>query len=480
MIVIYVLIIIMFAILYVISKSCVVDENTGFRRMSKFIYVKIEKKIRNSVRRENIRKLNSVLYDTKKMDELEEEYIINVIEICLKIALCVTVIAVLLFISDSGKLLLKEGRFLYRNDKMQGNEEVDLIAKIGGEEYQVPYDIAEVRYNLEEIESMYYEYEKLLKKEVLNGNVSSDNVQGNLKFVTSVRGYPFTTKWESDEYMVVGNDGKIDSENIPPKGQNVQITATTKYLDYERKMELLVFVNRAKPTKEEEIRGQILDEILIRDDISKEKEYIELPISVDGEQVLWTQKVEDSSLYIFLLGIAACVAIIMQKNSDISKAMRRREEEMILDYVLIVNQLVLFLQAGMSLRASFNKISKDYQENKKNKRVERRFVFEEIMNLCQELESGLSETLAYENLGKRCNIQTYYKFTTLLSQNTKKGASDIINILVRESQIGLEERKMVVKIRAEQATTKLLIPMMILLAIVMIIVIVPAFLSFNI
>ena len=96
-----------------------------------------------------------------------------------------------------------------------------------------------------------------------------------------------------------------------------------------------------------------------------------------------------------------------------------------------------------------------------------------------EMESGISESESYERFGRRCNIQEYMKLGALLSQNLRKGTKGLSQILKIEAIQAFEERKARAKRLGEEAGTKLLLPMFLMLSVVLIIVIVPAFLSIQ-
>ena len=99
---------------------------------------------------------------------------------------------------------------------------------------------------------------------------------------------------------------------------------------------------------------------------------------------------------------------------------------------------------------------------------------------CYELQSGRSEKEAYDHLGKRCQVQVYMKLSTLLSQNLRKGSNDLLRVLRQEADTAFEERKGLAKKLGEEAGTKLLLPMMMMLCIVMVIIMIPAYFSFMI
>ena len=67
---------------------------------------------------------------------------------------------------------------------------------------------------------------------------------------------------------------------------------------------------------------------------------------------------------------------------------------------------------------------------------------------------------------------------SLLLQNLKKGSKGMAEMLSYEVGQAFEERKNLAKRFGEEAGTKLLFPMILMLVIVMVVLIIPAFLSF--
>ena len=74
----------------------------------------------------------------------------------------------------------------------------------------------------------------------------------------------------------------------------------------------------------------------------------------------------------------------------------------------------------------------------------------------------------------------YRKFGTLLSQNLKKGSRGISELLKQEAFQAFEERKDFAKKLGEEAGTKMLAPMFLMLGVVLVIIVVPAFFSVQI
>lgn len=96
------------------------------------------------------------------------------------------------------------------------------------------------------------------------------------------------------------------------------------------------------------------------------------------------------------------------------------------------------------------------------------------------MQGKIPENDSYERFARRCGLAPYMKFGALLSQNLKKGAGGLAAILNVEALQALEDRKNRAKRLGEEAGTKLLFPMFLMLVIVMAIIIIPAFWSIQV
>ena len=98
----------------------------------------------------------------------------------------------------------------------------------------------------------------------------------------------------------------------------------------------------------------------------------------------------------------------------------------------------------------------------------------------REMQSGIPEEECYERFGMRCKTSAYMKFGAMLSQNLKKGAKGMGILLRTEAAIAFADRKRQAKQQGEEAGTKLLMPMFLMLGVVLLIVVVPAFFSMSV
>ena len=192
---------------------------------------------------------------------------------------------------------------------------------------------------------------------------------------------------------------------------------------------------------------------------------------------MWSQRQGNTGMILLLFGFLIAALYAYSKVRAGEKEAEKRDEEMLIDYPNIVSKLVLLLTAGMSLRKAFARIRTDYRDTLRHG-APKRAGYEEIVRMSLEMEHGVSELVAYENMGKRCRVNVYRTFSTLLVQNLTKGGDEMAAILSREAQEAYEDRKKRARILGEEAGTKLLLPMLLMLAIVMAILMIPAFFAF--
>ena len=155
--------------------------------------------------------------------------------------------------------------------------------------------------------------------------------------------------------------------------------------------------------------------------------------------------------------------------------------QMKIDYPQIINKFNLYIRAGMTIRRAWFCIAQDYEkkQGEKDKGICRRKAYEEMVRTMHQIQGGIPEGECYEKYGIRCEISAYRKFGTMLAQNLRKGSGGLTELLTREAEDAFEDRKNLAKKLGEEAGTKLMIPLFLMLIVVFAIVIIPAFLSIK-
>lgn len=289
-------------------------------------------------------------------------------------------------------------------------------------------------------------------------------------FPEIVPGTEVTVRCTPGSYQWLNTDGSRTDKLLPEEGVAETVTVVMEYYEEVREFVLELWLLPQESTQER--FGKRLETELLVAEADNREEYLELPQELGGVAVEWSVKQESSAEEILLLGILAVVCIWILGKKKRQERVREREQELIADYPELVSKYLLLLNAGMSSRAVWERIVSDYKKSGR-----RRYLYEEMVVSGHEIENGISEVRVYERFGKRCRLLPFMRFSAMLVQNLQKGAKGALLLLEQEAAAAFAERKETAKRRGEEAGTKLLLPMIGLLGIVLVIVLFPAFQS---
>lgn len=396
------------------------------------------------------------------------------------------VVAVLLL---GGLLLLKDYKDssseirngIERNSYGEGTKTEELELKLeGNERDEISIEISEKLYEETEVDELFQRCISKIEKEMLGENESLDRVETDLNLMTEIEGEPVEIDWKLDNYDVMNIYGEIQEEETVGEGTLVSLTAILTYTqDQEQQIlyECAAMVYPRTLTEEEEFIQRIRQKIQELNVRTQTEDRISLPETVDGKEIQYFKKMDTRGLVLIVMAIILGVLFYAQEIQNQGQKLKEKRQQMLLDYPEIINKLTLFLGAGMNIKRAFRKVVQDYEAGKSKWGT--RYAYEEMKVACREMESGFTEAESYERFGKRCNMQEYIRLGALLSQNMRKGTKGLTQVLRLEAIQAFENRKAAAKKFGEEAGTKLLVPMFIMLAVVLVMVVVPAFLTMQ-
>ncbi len=425
-----------------------------------------------------IREKKMLLEPGRSGKELTDEYFTEKTATALMILTAGAVLAVILWISDLDKAAFISGNVLERNGYGEGNREVEVDLYTDDELYEKKHilTVSERRYTEEEIREIFDEIGESLSRHILGENKTPDHVDRDLNLMTVMEGYPVGIEWMIDNYTAIDGDGRIRDDYRDEEGVPVKLTAILTYGKERADYEFYVHIFPKARTEEEEF-AQLLEERIAEYDektVSYNRQL--LPDTAAGKAISYRISMPKNWLYVLLMAILAAAVIYIGKDKDLDKEVQKREREMMLTYPEIVSKLTLLLGAGMTVRAAFEKTVYDRRKNTAG-RME--FAYEEMLITVNRMKSGVSEYEAYLEFGKRCAEKRFIKLGALLAQDIRKGNQALLSELEAEAKEAFEDRKAIARKMGEEAGTRLLMPMAMMLLVVMIVVIVPAFLSFG-
>lgn len=343
-----------------------------------------------------------------------------------------------------------------------------------GESGTLSLNIPESSYTSQETSELLEKTLARLDQEILGENLSFQEINQDLNLPQQLPDSPVIISWSSSRMDFLDDEGKLGMQ-IPAGGAEVDLEAElclqSQKLIYQRTLQVY-------PKKSSSLEEKIATEATFKNADRPGNLYY-LPDQVDGQIISWKKARPTQGITLFFLTLIGIGALFWADHDQKQKVQKSRQEQLMIDYPELTSKLLLLLSAGLSVRSCFERIAADYQIRRKEEDSQVHFAYEEISVSCRELKSGVPERKVYENFGSRCGCLAYKTLATILSQNLQKGSRGILELLEQEARDAFEERKRLARVRGEKAGTQLLFPMILMLTVVLIILVVPAYLSFS-
>lgn len=371
---------------------------------------------------------------------------------------------------------LTEGRFLERENcgdtvsvKVKGVQK----GETWEQEIALPIDSRD--FTQKEREDLDKRTERYLRQTLPGQNKSLEQVETSLVFCTGVPDTDIDIRWTTEDACIQPS-GELAAEEIPAEGLDTRVVAEASWKNWKKTYSFPLHIQAAEITPREQWSRQV--KTVLQKELKEQsaRERIELPEEIETVPVTYTMEQEKKSyttVYV-VLGCFLLLPVVWREQQR--KKLREREQQLLLDHPGIVHKFMLLLGAGLTVRKVVERLVSEY-ERQREKGGKKRYVYEELCVLLQEMKDGVSEGRAMERFGRRCKLLPYLRFASVLTQNMKKGADGILAILETESMEALQQRKERALQLGEKAGTKLLFPMMLMLGIVMGMIMVPAFLT---
>lgn len=337
-----------------------------------------------------------------------------------------------------------------------------------------PVAVGSLEYEEDRIEELHREAEVYLKEVVQGENESFARVTEAMFFPDTLPATGGEIYWTTDAPWLVTSEGEVLNGDLAAP-EEVKITAEIFYGSESRYFSEVVTVYPAVYTGEEELLRAAQRELSVQEEKSRTEERFILPETILGyrlEQV----KTQGFSAGAFLALLAIVIPLLLYSGyfSSLDTRRKERKEQAGSCYMEFVTKLSLLLAAGISVRQAFLRLTEEYEKNYGPHHV----LAEELKVTKQELENGRSETVVYEDFGRRIGVLAYRRMASLLTQSVSRGVQGMRNLLLQEAKEVMAQERANIRQKGEQAGTKLLLPMMGLLILVFAILLVPAFQSF--
>lgn len=392
---------------------------------------------------------------------------------------CIAVTGVTAVLWLKGYLEVKEPiRVLERNPPGMGDKEIQMEFQTEQGRFPVNLKLAERSYREDELETIFEQGRLWLDDVWLGENVSSQTVIYNLYFPTEIETLGLAVRWETESYRWVQTDGIITDEAREMAPLDMTVRAVLSYGDKERTVDYPIRI--ITPEKDEKtVLQESVTKVLegLQSDQKTEAELI-LPENIGEMSLTWYDREKTIWPKVFVFGNICLILVYFCQEERRMQQFKDREDGLRQDYPEIVYRFVLLIGSGMTVRAAWEKITSDYQRWRE-RTGKKRWGYEEMEMAVREMNYGIPELKAYESFGKRCGTQGYIRLSSLLIQQVKRGARGMNQLLVQEVGEAEALRRENARKSAEEAGTRLILPMILLMTVVFAVLMIPAFLSMN-
>lgn len=377
---------------------------------------------------------------------------------------------------------LKNGYILSRNSYGQDSRSYRVTVEgIADEPVPLEIPVSPRSYREEEIGNIFNACMDELSVSILGDNPSLSEISGDLLLPSSLSQYGIQISWSSSDPELLSSYGTVRNEELRAP-QDLMLTAFLTDAEglysavYE--LPLTIFPRPLSPTAAQV--QQFLSFLRQEDAAQSADAVLTLPTSYNGHSLRYSQAQKNNYWILLVLGPVVAILLLLRERQNCDAGEKRRKHQMLLDYPEIVSKLMVFIGAGMTIRLAWGNIVQDYEDDlaQGSGSDTRRYAYEAMSQALAKLKTGANEGRVYHEFGRSCGLRQYMKLSGILEQNRKTGIANIRRILSTEMNQAWEERKNLARRLGEEAGTKLLAPLFIMLLIVMVMIVVPAMLSF--
>lgn len=163
-----------------------------------------------------------------------------------------------------------------------------------------------------------------------------------------------------------------------------------------------------------------------------------------------------------LLGGGGLAYYFYASVAEISKA---REQSILRTFPEVLSKLGLLIGAGMTTREAWKKTAFSGRDG----------LYCEMQKAVLETESGRPEKEVYTRMVAGCGVPEVERFIGAFVQNLAKGSSEMASFLKQAATESWQNRKIMVRIQGERASTRLVFPILLMFIGIFGIVMIPIF-----
>lgn len=283
---------------------------------------------------------------------------------------------------------------LKRNPFGQGTKEVQISLQKGNKKKQIQYKLEEQKISLKERQKVYQAFFKQLKKEMRGRNPSLYKVSEALNLPESIAGYPFEIMYELPEDGSVHLDGTLSEEVQTQlhKGEchSRYIIVTAHYREYKEKRKYKISIVPKEASSRKSAFYQVQKYLKRTEKASRHESDVKI-VSSYGEAKIRAEQQEAGGRGAAVLFLVTCLCIPVHNYLKLKEEGERHRKEAEKDFPVIVHLLTLYMGAGLSFLSAVRRIGFHYQEQKEADAKQKKYAFERVLLMEQQMNNGMSQ-----------------------------------------------------------------------------------------
>ena len=329
-------------------------------------------------------------------------------------------------------------------------------------------EVAASIYSEEELDVLLEQAVEEIRKQLPREGESLDRVITGVNLVGEVQSSAVSVSWSWEDQTLLYRDGSVCQEELVLRGEDVILELTAELTCQNRKEWVVIPLRLVKEelTETEKYQRGLEEELHRQAGLAQVEGEWQLPVSWEGKELTFYQE-NKSSWWVFPLLLAGAILFLWaHRREEIRTREKERKEQIIQEYPQFVSRFVVLLGAGMNLAKVWRRLDGEVGA-----------LYEEVHQVVVRLGNGEPERRVYDDFGKGTGVQECQRFASILTQNLRMGTERILDQLEYEATQAMEERKARARRMGEEMGTKLLMPMMLQLLLILAMILVPAFMN---
>lgn len=168
-------------------------------------------------------------------------------------------------------------------------------------------------------------------------------------------------------------------------------------------------------------------------------------------------------ILLFFVGLVMCGAMYYYFSTLPASRIKQRSADILSEFPHAVSTIALLVNSGMTLREAWREVSLSDETE----------LYVQMRKVNDDMDNGIAEIDALYNFAERCVSPEIKKFTSFIVQGLEKGSKDLAYALRNQTDEMWQLKKQNTLKQGELASSKLLIPLLVMFGGVLVMIIGP-------